>query len=351
VETTYVYKSDGLRYNKATNGTTTTHIWDGANIAAELTGSTVTTYVRGINLITKGGGSQYYSFNVHGDVMQLTNSSGTVTKDYRYDAFGVEVDPQGTDTNPWRYCGEYWDKETNAYYLRARHYAPIIGRFFAEDAHWNPENMIYGDNLQKDNHYKDPLELDTYTLAPNTAAIMQSGNHYIYCMNNSIAFQDPSGQIILGTDTALLPRWPLPHFPSMSIPKFPALPSEIGLMPFALPRSNVAQATRSPYPPVIRNHSDTRKDAYEKAKKAGGGKEPISHPNGDKENPLLHFHPNVTDSQKTTPKLPTSHDHYYYPKGLAPFVFDINKFEFSYGVYVVVVTENAIYFSDGRMAI
>jgi hypothetical protein len=79
----------------------------------------VTTYVRGINLITKGGGSQYYSFNVHGDVVQLTNSSGTVTKDYRYDTFGVKVDPQGADTNPWRYCGEYWDRETGPVYLKS----------------------------------------------------------------------------------------------------------------------------------------------------------------------------------------------------------------------------------------
>jgi RHS repeat-associated protein len=157
VETTYVYKPDGLRYNKATNGTTTTHIWDGVNIAAELTGSTVTTYVRGINLITKGGGSQYYSFNAHGDVVQLTNSSGTVTKNYRYDAFGVEVDPQGTDTNPWRYCGEYWDKETGTVYLRARYYDPATSRMLSED----------------------PMRAEL--------------NWYTYCGNNPVTYWDPLG--------------------------------------------------------------------------------------------------------------------------------------------------------------
>jgi RHS repeat-associated protein len=165
VETTYVYKPDGLRYNKATNGTTTTHIWDGANIAAELTGSTVTTYVRGINLITKGGGSQYYSFNAHGDVVQLTNSSGTVTKDYRYDAFGVEVDPQSTDTNPWRYCGEYWDKETGTVYLRARYYDSVVGRMLSED--------VYRGNS------RDSLSL----------------NLYIYCFNNPLVYIDPTGHV------------------------------------------------------------------------------------------------------------------------------------------------------------
>jgi RHS repeat-associated protein len=193
VETTYVYKPDGLRYNKATNGNTTIHIWDGANIAAELTGSTVTTYVRGINLITKGGGSQYHSFNAHGDVVQLTNSSGTVTKNYRYDAFGVEVDPQGTDANPWRYCGEYWDRETGTVYLRARYYDPVVGRMLSEDSTRARRMNIFDSHSvynnfrlnggvfrnQSDGQYvvNDPLSL----------------NLYIYCQNNPIRFIDPSG--------------------------------------------------------------------------------------------------------------------------------------------------------------
>ena len=32
----YAYKPDGLRLSKTTNGATTTHIWDGANIVMEL---------------------------------------------------------------------------------------------------------------------------------------------------------------------------------------------------------------------------------------------------------------------------------------------------------------------------
>jgi RHS repeat-associated protein len=178
-----------------TNGTTTTHIWDGANIAAELTGSTVSaTYVRGINLIAKGGGSQYYSFNAHGDVAQLTNSSGTVTKDYRYDAFGVEVDPESTDTNPWRYCGEYFDRETGTVYLRARYYDPVVGRFLAEDTHWNPRNMVYGDSPARNNNYRDSLGLNTYTYIPDVYAIRQSSNLYVYCGNNPFMFVDPTGE-------------------------------------------------------------------------------------------------------------------------------------------------------------
>jgi YD repeat-containing protein len=48
----YQYNADGQRITKTVNSTETRHIWDGQNIAVELTGSAMTTrYIRGINLI------------------------------------------------------------------------------------------------------------------------------------------------------------------------------------------------------------------------------------------------------------------------------------------------------------
>ena len=38
-----------------------------------------------------------------------------------------------TDTYAFRYCGEYFDKETATVYLRARYYDPISGRFISRD--------------------------------------------------------------------------------------------------------------------------------------------------------------------------------------------------------------------------
>lgn len=49
-------------------------------------------------------------------------------KNYKYDAFGIETDPESLDSNPFRYCGEYFDRETGEIYLRARYYNPVIGR-------------------------------------------------------------------------------------------------------------------------------------------------------------------------------------------------------------------------------
>ena len=65
-----------------------------------------------------------------------------------YDGIGDAVFGDD-DTNPWRYCGEYFDAETNTIYLRARHYQPTTGRLLSEDTHWNTANMIYGDILLK----------------------------------------------------------------------------------------------------------------------------------------------------------------------------------------------------------
>ncbi len=52
----------------------------------------------------------YYTQNAHGDVVNLTDKDGKVTKSYRYDAFGVEKNIDENDTNAFRYCGEYYDK-------------------------------------------------------------------------------------------------------------------------------------------------------------------------------------------------------------------------------------------------
>ena len=124
---TYAYDPSGLRVSKDVFGSETQYVLDGANVALEPTGGSVSaTYVRGINLIYSNidATTSYYLYNAHGDVTQLADASGIVIKNYAYDAFGVEQNIDDNDTNPFRYCGEYYDLETNTYYLRARNYDP-----------------------------------------------------------------------------------------------------------------------------------------------------------------------------------------------------------------------------------
>jgi len=142
-------------------------VLDGGNVVLELRDNVLhAKYTRAMNLVssTIGGTTYYYLYNVHGDVVQLTNSSGTVTKTYNYDAFGVEKNPDNNDANPFRYCGEYFDVETGTYYLRARYYNPTVGRFLAEypirDG-LNYYTYCNGDPIQ----YIDPEGMEAYNRA------------------------------------------------------------------------------------------------------------------------------------------------------------------------------------------
>ena len=170
----YKYNASGLRYEKTVNGETINHVWDGnKQIVADVIDNQfyeADCYIRGTNLVAKynywnGDKSEYtyYTQNAHGDVVNLTDKDGKVTKSYRYDAFGVEKNIDENDTNAFRYCGEYYDKETATVYLRARYYNPSTGRFISRDS-------FAGKN-------EDPLSLNKYT----------------YCHNNPIISIDPSG--------------------------------------------------------------------------------------------------------------------------------------------------------------
>ena len=181
--------------------TTTHYLLDGGNVIGEVEGDAATTYLRGVNLISSNG--TYYLYNAHGDVVQLTNTNGELTRNYNYDAFGNERDPDEDDINPFRYCGEYYDTETGLYYLRARYYDPLIGRFTQEDTHWNTANMIYGDNPQKINEREDALGLKCYSYAPHILSIIQSGNQYLYCASNPVLYSDFSGNSIALASSAV----------------------------------------------------------------------------------------------------------------------------------------------------
>ena len=202
----YAYNAQGIRTCKATATSQTYFLLDGGNVVGEHVGSKTVTYLRGANLISRSDGSKktYYLFNAHGDVTELVSDSSTVTHKYDYDAFGVEKKPDPLDGNPFRYCGEYYDGETKTYYLRARYYDPNIGRFTQQDTHWNTANSIYGDNPQKINEREDKLGLKSYSYAPQITAVMQSGNLYVYGINNPVVFVDSNGHIAFMVITALV---------------------------------------------------------------------------------------------------------------------------------------------------
>jgi hypothetical protein len=120
VTTSYIYYSDGMRRSKSTNGTTTTFYWDRGCISNEATNGTISASnligTGGIFGRTEGTNTSYYLKNGHGDVVNAVQN-GAITKTYDYDAYGVEKDIDLNDTNPFRYCAEYFDNESGQIYL------------------------------------------------------------------------------------------------------------------------------------------------------------------------------------------------------------------------------------------
>ena len=99
----------------------------------------------------------YYTYDHKGSTVNIYNEEGNFSKDYTYDAYGVEENKENRRFSPYGYCGEYTDYETGFVYLRNRYYKPEIGRFISED--------------------------------PARAGF----NWYVYCENNPIMYVDPWG--------------------------------------------------------------------------------------------------------------------------------------------------------------
>ena len=168
----FAYRPDGLRHSKETTHYShrlpqkTIHLWNGQNIVMEIApdGGVKSQFLRGTSLIAQliGDAAYYYLFNAHGDVVQRMSNAGVLSPCYAYDAFGNQhgsanagtqsTDGIDTDANPFRYCGEYFDRYISEYYLRNRDYCPENGRFTTEDPKKDRQNWyIYCGNDPVDN--------------------------------------------------------------------------------------------------------------------------------------------------------------------------------------------------------
>ena len=112
----------------------------------------------GIEAVRRGQRTYYYHPDEQLSTALITDETGTIKNQYRYDAFGAGLEASEELPNRIRYTGQQYDEVTEQYYLRARYYNPILGRFLQED-------VCQGDGL----------------------------NLYAYCRNNPVVYWDPSG--------------------------------------------------------------------------------------------------------------------------------------------------------------
>lgn len=64
----------------------------------------------------------------------MSSAISVVTDTYEYDAFGNKINSTGTTPNNYLYRGEQYDSDLGMYYLRARYYNPLTGRFASVDS-------------------------------------------------------------------------------------------------------------------------------------------------------------------------------------------------------------------------
>ena len=159
-----LYDGENLRAGITEHGKRSTFLFMNREIIGELNASDTlkSRFIRGYGAAAlEYAGKQY---GIHHDEQLstgwITDADGAAENAYEYDAFGNLLRSQGNVLNRLLYGGQQYDPEVGQYYLRARYYNPVVGRFTQEDPY-------RGDGL----------------------------NLYAYCANNPVTYYDPSGYV------------------------------------------------------------------------------------------------------------------------------------------------------------
>ncbi|MCB2343292.1 RHS repeat-associated core domain-containing protein, partial [Clostridium estertheticum] len=161
------YDTEGLRCEIEENEKLTKFIFHKENVLVETDKdfNAISRFTRGYEVVAAnivdgdlGSNRCYYIHDEQGSTVFITDKEQQIKNEYCYDAFGNVLESTEDVHNRITYTGQQFDGITNQYYLRARFYNPVIGRFTQED-------VYRGDGL----------------------------NLYSYCGSNPVLYFDPSG--------------------------------------------------------------------------------------------------------------------------------------------------------------
>ena len=156
----YEYDDSGIRTRKVnTYGIGHNFIYEGNKLINDKTNDYELDFLYDENDILYGfikdkTSIYYYVRDILGNILGITNASGTLIVKYNLDAFGKLISITGSDTNtigkinPFRYKGYYYDEETRLFYCNSRYYLPELCRWISPDSieYLDPES-INGLNL------------------------------------------------------------------------------------------------------------------------------------------------------------------------------------------------------------
>ena len=154
------YDAEGLRFELLENGRRTSFVYHNGELLEEGREEQGISYHLGAGMeaFRRGQELSYYHRDEQLSTVFVTDGQGEIRNSYQYDAFGIPLETTEQLNNRIRYTGQQYDDVTGQYYLRARYYNPVAGRFMQED-------VYQGDGL----------------------------NLYAYCGNNPVVYDDPSG--------------------------------------------------------------------------------------------------------------------------------------------------------------
>ena len=155
-----LYDAEGLRCGVKENGKLSRFAYHQGELLYERSDEREVSYHLGGGIEAARMGSELYYYHQDEQLSTalVTDNTGRVKNYYRYDAFGGMLAGEEGVSNRIRYTGQQYDEISEQYYLRARYYNPVVGRFLQED-------VYEGDGL----------------------------NLYAYCGNNPVRYYDPSG--------------------------------------------------------------------------------------------------------------------------------------------------------------
>ncbi len=185
--TSYTYNGDGDRVSQTVGTETTTYVIDTATpltmVLAETTGTDTIRYLHGLDLVAQSDGvsTEYFAYDGLGSVRQVLDAAGLPLMAQTFDPYGNPYSYTGPteSVTHYGYSGEQTDSN-GLVFLRARYYAPSMGRFMQ----------------------MDPSRLEN--------------NPYLYAFSNSVKYTDPSGLYSHSTNKAAQPSSSLTVVSSVS---------------------------------------------------------------------------------------------------------------------------------------